>query len=399
MLTTDVLCLSHLRWNFVFQRPNHLMIRAAREQRVFFIEEPVETAGVPGLDITCPVADLPNLAVVVPRLAAGLSPDDARRQHRALLDLLALEHAIVRPILWFYTPMALEVARHLDASLVVYDCMDELSQFASAPPALRAFEAELFARADVVFTGGQSLYEAKRGQHANVHAFPSSVDVAHFARGRRSNADPVDQQEIAHPRVGFFGVIDERLDTRLLAELARLRPDLHLVMIGPVVKIDPATLPQAPNLHWLGGKTYDELPSYIGGWDAAMMPFARNAATEFISPTKTLEFIAAGKPVVSTAIRDVVRPYGHHGLVRIADDALGFSRALTAALAEPAGARLLAFDAMLAGTSWDRTWSSMRQLLVSGGEARASEQTSRRVPLGGAATPSTRARSAGATEQ
>ena len=209
MLDSDILCLSHLRWNFVFQRPNHLMMRAARERRVFFMEEPVETDGVPGLDITCPLPAVPNLSVVVPRVTRGASAEEARRQHRALVDLLVAEKSISRPLLWLYTPMALAVARHLEASLVVYDCMDELSQFDSAPPELRAFEAELFTRADVVFTGGQSLYEAKRNHHRNVHAFPSSVDVAHFGRGRRDVQEPGDQAGIAHPRIGFFGVIDE----------------------------------------------------------------------------------------------------------------------------------------------------------------------------------------------
>ena len=386
MFDNDVLCLSHLRWHFVFQRPNHLMCRAAREQRVFFVEEPMETDGVPGLDISCPMDDLPRLSVVVPRVRAGSAPEEVTRQQRELLDLLVAEQSITRPVLWMYTPMALEVVRHLETSLIVYDCMDELSQFDMAPPCLRAFEAELFGRADLVFTGGQSLYEAKRHHHANVHAFPSSVDAAHFARSRRPADDPPDQRDIPRPRVGFFGVIDERLDVRLLADLARNRPDLELVMIGPVVKVDAATLPSAPNLHWLGCKAHGELPSYIGGWDVAMMPFARNRATEFISPTKTLEFLAAGKPVVSTAIRDVVRPYGHHGLVRIADDAAGFARAIDAALAEPAAPRLAKFDAHLAGTSWDRTWSSMRQLCAAASEARPREPAARRAAA--AAPPS-----------
>ncbi len=363
MLVPDLLCLSHLRWHFVFQRPNHLMIRAARERRVFFVEEPMVTRGVPRLQISVPMADLPQLKLVVPQVNAPLGSEEAVRQHRALIDRLVAEHAIVRPVLWLYTPMALAVARHLDVSLVVYDCMDELSQFAMAPPRLRVFEEELFRRADVVFTGGQSLYESKRRQHDNVHLFASSVDAAHFASARLPGEDPADQRGIGRPRIGFFGVIDERMDTELLARLAHLRPDVQLIMIGPVVKITIASLPRAPNLHWLGCKAHGELPAYIGGWDAAMMPFARNPATEFISPTKTLEFMAAGKPVISTAIRDVVRPYGQRGLVRIADDAAGFSRAIDAALAEPAAARLASFDAFLAGTSWDRTWSAMRELI------------------------------------
>jgi glycosyltransferase involved in cell wall biosynthesis len=363
MILSDVLCLSHLRWNFVFQRPNHLMSRAARDFRVFFIEEPLDTPGSPHLEIRQPCATLPALSVVVPRIPAC---DAGERVHwqRVLLDRLMAEQNVRRPLLWTYTPMALQFSAHVDAGVVVYDCMDELKQFVGAPPQLAELEAELFARADVVFTGGESLYQAKRRHHPNVHAFPSSVDSAHFAAGRVAGEDPPDQAGIAHPRVGFFGVIDERLDVDLLARLAALRPDLSFVMIGPVVKIDPASLPRPSNIHWLGAKHYDELPRYIKGWDVTMMPFARNAATEFISPTKTLEFMAAGKPVVSTAIQDVVRPYGEARLVRIAHDAPSFARAIDEALAEDTGERLAAFDACLAGKSWDGTWDAMANAIA-----------------------------------
>jgi len=214
-----------------------------------------------------------------------------------------------------------------------------------------------------VFTGGQSLYEAKRHAHPNIHPFPSSVDAAHFAQARTPNDDPADQASIPRPRLGFFGVIDERMDLELLAGVASERPDWHLVMLGPVVKIDPASLPTAPNIHYLGGKQYDELPRYIAGWDVALLPFARNDATRFISPTKTPEYMAAGRPVVSTSIRDVVRPYGEQGLVRIADTVDDFVDACAAALAEDAGPRLRAADAFLQQTSWDGTWLRMRQLV------------------------------------
>ena len=182
----------------------------------------------------------------------------------------------------------------------------------------------MLARADLVFTGGQSLYEAKRGQHPRVFAFPSSVDAAHFARARRATDDPADQAAIPHPRLGFFGVIDERMDLDLLAAIADARPDWHLVIIGPVVKVDPASYRERANIHYLGKKDYQELPGYLAGWDVALLPFAINESTRFISPTKTPEYLAAGKPVVSTPIRDVVRPYGMRGLVHIAATADDF---------------------------------------------------------------------------
>jgi UDP-galactopyranose mutase len=241
--------------------------------------------------------------------------------------------------------------------------MDELSAFAGAPPELQVLERELFTRADVVFTGGHSLYEAKRAHHHNVHAMPSSVDAAHFSLGRARTVDPPDQARLPKPRIGFFGVIDERMDYALLRGLAAARPDWHLVLIGPTAKIDPAALPQAPNLHYLGAKSYAELPTYIAGWDVAMLPFARNESTRFISPTKTPEYLAAGKPVVSTSIRDVVRPYGQQGLARIADDVPGFVAAIEGALREDRTARLRAADAFLTHMSWDGTWLQMQQVI------------------------------------
>jgi glycosyltransferase involved in cell wall biosynthesis len=243
-----------------------------------------------------------------------------------------------------------------------------LSAFAGAPPSLRQFEKQLLERADIVFTGGHSLYDAKRSLHPNVHAFPSSVDVAHFAQAKTAH-DPSDQAAIPRPRIGFFGVIDERLDVDLLRSLAKSRPSWQFVMLGPVVKIDPGILPRAPNLHWLGNKSYADLPGYLGGWDVAVLPFALNEATRFISPTKTLEYLAAGKPVVSTAIRDVVSPYGTNGLVRIADSA-GFAASIDEALELPFPAGARAVDDLLAGTSWDRTWAAMRALVLSSGDLR-----------------------------
>ena len=209
--------------------------------------------------------------------------------------------------------MSLAFSDHLAPGLIVYDCMDELSAFRGAPPELVEREVELMCRANLVFTGGYSLYEAKRQRHDNAHPFPSSVDVEHFAAARRPQHDPDDQAEIPHPRLGFYGVIDERLDIALIEQVARMRPDWQIVLVGPVVKIDPAELPQRDNIHYLGGKTYDELPQYLSGWDVAIMPFALNESTRFISPTKTPEYLAGGCPVVSTPITDVVRTYGDTG--------------------------------------------------------------------------------------
>jgi UDP-galactopyranose mutase len=359
-LLPDLVCFSHLRWNFVFQRPQHLLSRFARERRVFFFEEPVFDRKQPRLQVT---RSPEGVWVAVPHLPEGLDEQTVVAMQRALLDELLTRHTVNRYVSWYYTPMALPFTRHLEPRAVAYDCMDELSAFRGAPPAMLRNEAELLERADLVFTGGQSLYEAKRDRHPSVHAFPSSVDVAHFATARRPMREPEDQASIPHPRLGFFGVVDERMDLALLEAVADARPDWQLVIIGPVVKIDPASLPRRPNLHFLGGKLYTELPAYLAGWDVALMPFARNESTRFISPTKTPEYLAAGKPVVSTSIRDVVRPYGEQNLVRIADTPEDFVRACEAALAEDRTRWLPRVDAHLATMSWDTTWSQMKTLL------------------------------------
>lgn len=363
-MTADLICLSHLRWGFVYQRPNHLMSRCARDRRVFFVEEPHFDVDVPFLDIQHVEH---GLHLAIPHLPPGQPQAIVEGMQRVMIDSLVERMHVRDPLLWFYTPMAVRHVEHIAPSGVVYDCMDELSHFHGAPPELVERERHLFKIADLVFTGGHSLFEKKRDHHPSVHAFPSSVDFAHYERARGPMADPDDQVGIPHPRLGFFGVVDERMDLELIAGIADARPEMHLVILGPVVKIDPDRLPRRPNIHWLGGKDYKELPAYIRGWDVAIMPFARNEATRFISPTKTLEYLAAGKPVVSTSIRDVVRPYGEDGLVRIADTPGAFVAAVDVALAERGTARAAAHaaarDAMLAQTSWDATWSRMHGLL------------------------------------
>jgi UDP-galactopyranose mutase len=326
---------------------------------VFFFEEPEYARNVtPHLQVRSAGDDV---TVVVPQLPERCV--DAIHQQRQLLDGMIEREDIHDALLWYYTPMAMAFTRHLLPRATVYDCMDELSAFKNAPAALTELEAELMRGASLVLTGGQSLFEAKRHLHRNIHPFPSSVDVDHFAQARTIDADPPDQASIAHPRLGFFGVIDERMDLALVEGIADARPDWQLVMIGPVVKIPPESLPRRRNIHFLGGKTYEELPHYIAGWDVALMPFARNESTRFISPTKTPEYMAAGKPVVSTSIRDVVRPYGQQGLVQIADAVPDFVRACTTAMSENSATRRRQADAFLRRTSWDGTWSRIRALI------------------------------------
>ena len=355
----DLVVFSHLRWDFVYQRPQHLLSRLAHGRRVFFVEEPEHAAGPAGITSTSPCAGVTVLRAHTPIDATGFA-DAPLAVVEPLLRQWLKVHGVNDAVAWFYTPMALPLLSAVPVLAVVYDCMDELSAFDFAPPQLLQREKELLARANLVLTGGPSLYEAKKSRHANVHCFPSSVDVAHFAPA----ATRVDHSDISHPRFGFFGVIDERLDLDLVAALARTEPNWHIVMAGPVVKIDPATLPQLPNIHWLGQQPYAALPALVQGWQVCLLPFALNAATRYISPTKTLEYMAAEKPVVSTAVRDVVQLYGR--CVRIAVDSADFIAQCRIALAEDATqrtARVATMRAAVARTSWDRTAEAMGTLL------------------------------------
>lgn len=358
---STLICFSHLRWAFVFQRPQHLMTRFAATQDVLFWEEPDYRPGPSELHRrTCPDS---GVTVLTPQL------DDALRgrEDAALAALLDTELAkVTGPVVrWYYTPMMLSFSDHVPAACIVYDCMDELSAFKGAPPELLEREQQLIERADLVFTGGTSLYEAKRSRHSNVHAFPSSIDAAHFGRARGGGEGPADQASLPHPRLGFAGVVDERMDLMLLAALADAHPEWSLVIIGPVVKIDEADLPRRANIHYLGGRPYSALPDYMAGWDVALMPFAINEATRFISPTKTPEYLAAGCPVVSTPITDVVRHYGALPGVSIADTPAAFVVACEAAMTLRAAgdAWRVEADAQLARGSWSSTALEMTALI------------------------------------
>lgn len=360
-----LVCFSHLRWNFVFQRPQHLMSAFAREIPVIFWEEPLpdESCDAPRLDVTEANA---NVTVVTPRLPQSCSGEAADRALQTLLEdyLANTNEPLIR---WYYTPMMVPFSRGLVAACTVYDCMDELANFRFAPANLGALETELLAMADLVFTGGVALYEAKRALHKSVHAFPSSVDARHFGQAREAMADPSDQADLPRPRFGFYGVIDERMDLALLDAIADRRPDWSFVMVGPVVKIAPSELPTRANISYLGPKTYAQLPRYAAGWDVALMPFAINESTRFISPTKTPEYLAAGLPVVSTPIKDVVRQYGALDAVEIASDADEFiaacERALSRARESADAAWRNTADSALKGQSWRAVAKTMRGLI------------------------------------
>ncbi|MFD0668860.1 glycosyltransferase [Ramlibacter sp. MAHUQ-53] len=355
---------SHLRWNFVWQRPQHLLSRLARRWPVVFVEEPVACAERAWLERITPCAGVQVWRPHVTGAAPGFH-DDHLATLQPMLGQALREARIEDYRTWFYTPMAYPLAADLSPRAVVYDCMDELSAFRHAPRQLLQRESALFKAADLVFTGGPSLFHAKKDRHPSVHCFPSSVDADHFARAA---GDHPLQAGLPRPRLGWAGVIDERVDLDLIAFLADARPDWQLVMVGPVVKIDPATLPQRTNIAWLGQQAYDDLPAFISGWDLCLLPFALNEATRFISPTKTLEYMACGKPAVSTPIRDVAEPYGH--LVSIANAPDDFLLACEAVLGRSEAEQACHAEAMaqvVGRTSWEGTAQAMAGLVARAG--------------------------------
>ncbi|GLC24323.1 glycosyltransferase [Roseisolibacter agri] len=359
---------SHLRWDFVWQRPQQLLSRFATSSPILFVEEPVwaDDLATPTLELTTPMRGVTR---AIPRLPSALRGDEAIVATRTLLlQAMArggpLAGQFTAPVQWFYTPMPAPVMLGaFGERAVVYDCMDELSQFRFAPPELVERERLLVSRADVVFTGGYRLWQSKSRLHPNVHFFGCGVDSAHFAKARLSETPrPADLPDGDAPILGYYGVIDERIDYALIAELAARLPESQVVMVGPVVKVDPRELPQAPNLHWLGQKQYAELPAYAKHFDVALMPFALNEATEYINPTKTLEYMAAGKPIVSTAVADVVRNFTP--IVKVARSHDGFVAAVRAAATCPEPELIARGIGMAKDASWESIVGTMQGLIA-----------------------------------
>ncbi|MCU1236650.1 MAG: UDP-galactopyranose mutase, partial [Candidatus Solibacter sp.] len=373
-----IITFSHLRWDFVYQRPQHLLSRLAATRRVIFVEEPVLGSGQkPEWKFSTPSPGVLVCRPHTPSSAPGYSAEQLPYLRQLLYELIELEQ-LDRYLIWFYTPMAMPLAEGLRPMAVIYDCMDELSAFLNAPPELLERETALLKTADLVLTGGESLYRAKKNRNANVHCFPSSVDAKHFAAAANGMQEAADQADLAHPRLGFFGVIDERLDVPLLQAMAEAHPEWSICMVGPIVKIDPATLPRSSSIRYFGQRTYQQLPSYMKGWDVCMLPFARNRSTEFISPTKTLEYMAAGKMIVSTPITDVAEQYGdivylggtHEEFIAACEQALSASR-------EERVKRQQGMREVLSRTSWDATAAKVNDLIDGVVEAKRARHPAR----------------------
>jgi len=367
----DLIVASHLRWSFVWQRPQQLLSRLARHHRILFIEEPVHASENDPAPRPILQETLPNLVTLTPQVPQAQCddvplwlwpcPELITRQVRETLKALDMR----RRVLWFYTPTPEFMVEAVQPQMLVYDVMDELANFKFAPPQLRERERRLLGQSAVVFTGGASLYDAKKHFNPNTHLFASGVDSAHYAQACHPDTTVPDWMEaIPTPRATYIGVIDERMDYDIIGQMAHARPDVQFVMCGPIVKVDPAQLPQAPNLHYPGQQPYADLPRILKGTDICLMPFAQNEATKFISPTKTLEYMAAHRPIVSTPIKDVERFYSD--IVFLADTPEAFVAQIDAALNEPAEERArknLREEKILAEQAWDAIAENMKTLM------------------------------------
>lgn len=376
----------HLRWDFVWQRPQQFLSRLSKTHRILFVEGPEVDEG----DFT-PFVELkdapgfPNITVMVPHFPAarwgeGKWVDGWRR--RLVDEALRgpLKGKFQNAVQWFYDPMAVEshLGQH-GAIATVYDCMDELSQFKFAPPQLIERERRLLLAADVVFAGGRKMWESKRRVNSNSHFYGCGVDVEHFGKACLEETPvPADVAALKGPKLGFFGVVDERMDYDLIAKLADARSDWQICIVGPTAKVDPTTFPQRANLHWLGGRDYSQLPHYSKAFDVALMPFARNEATEYINPTKALEYMATATPIVSTAVPDVVSNFA--SVVEICDDHDEFVRLCECALENRDEAAIERGLAMAHDNTWDAIVAKLQDHICDALSLRAIKEQRLRIP-------------------
>ena len=363
----------------MWQRPQQFLSRLSARHRVLFVEGPVPSDKVKNATVNLrEVSDYPNIVVVQMQMPATRWQDGAwvdKERRRLVQSVLAgpLGSNFEDPVQWFYDPMAVTAfAGHLDERALVYDCMDQLSQFKGAPPELVRRERELLAVADVVFAGGPKMWVDKREHNANCFSYGCGVDVNHFGRARQETTEiPADVRNFSGPVLGYFGVVDERIDYDLLAGLADHDPEWNVVIVGPTTKVDPAMFPKRPNLHWLGGRDYSQLPAYAKRFDVCLMPFAINEATEFINPTKALEYMATATPIVSTAIEDVVLQFSE--VVRVAATHKNFIADCAREASRPTKARIQRGLAMARRNTWDSIVTQLEQHVeeVIGAESRA----------------------------
>jgi glycosyltransferase involved in cell wall biosynthesis len=386
----------HLCWDWVWQRPQQFVSRLSQRHKILFVE-----VIAPAADLATPTArfrgpeNFPNVTILTLQFPAARWNDgeyvDAERR-RMVQEFITgpVAGQFDNAVQWFYDPMAVPAfAGKMDEILTVYDCMDELSKFKCAPPEIIERERQLLGRADVVFTGGRKLFEAKSQHNDNCHFYGCGVDCEHFGKAREERTEvPAELRGMQKPVLGYFGVVDERMDYELIARLADANPKWSVVMIGPVLKVDEAVLPKRPNLHWLGQRSYSDLPAYCKGFDVCLMPFALNESTEFINPTKALEYMATGRMIVSTAVPDVVRNFG--SVVKIAKNQKEFISLCQRAVEKPEQDAIERGLQMASENTWEKIVARMERhiedAMTANDYRQSSETISRKAQRRGASS-------------
>lgn len=356
--STDLIVLSHLRWDFLFQRPQHILSRYGRYRRVYYFEEPLfGMTEIPRLHIK----ETPdNVLVVVPHIPTKGSPQELNLQLAKLLDELIEDEEIIEYSLWYYTPMALNFTRHLKPQNIIFDLMDELINFYEDKRQLGLLEKELTDNADLVFMNGRTLFNSKKHLNSNIHELPSSIDFKHFSLARQKLIEPDDQVHIPHPRIGFYGVIDQRVDLEIIGKIAELEPLYQFIVLGPIINVKTSELPIRNNIHFLDKKDYHALPLYLAGWDCVFMPYRLDDSTKLFSPAKILEFLAAGKPVVASPLPDIIYSYKGKELIHLAKSPEEFIKKINLALQENRNEEWITkIDSFLQDQNWDDLFSKM----------------------------------------
>jgi len=374
-----IICFSHLTWDRnLFQRPQQLMLRFSKRFNVLYVS---------GYSCRQFFIDLfrrkkthsyhvtDNLAVYSP---FALPPIKKYSSITIRLNKILLSFLVKRrlkklkfkdPILWIYHPRYIDAIGKFKEELIIYDCMDDftslLSDYEDRERNIKD-ERALLKKADMVFAGGYSIAELKRDSREHIHVFPSAVEIYHFKKARSDNLEmPDDITDIPHPILGYWGAIDERVDHELLKRLAMKHPEWSIVLLGPIVRHkagDLSYLKEIKNIFWLGPKDYSLLPNYAKAFDVCLIPFVLSREGKFLSPTKTLEYLATGKPVVSTPITDVVRFYD--GVVGIADGPDEFGMAVRRCMEEDNASMKQKRICFTENKSWEDTAEKMEKLIL-----------------------------------
>lgn len=370
--TCDLLVLAHSRWDLDHHRGHNIFSRYAQKRRVFYFEEPsFGQTEIPRLHIR---DTFENVMVVTPHLPNPIKSNQIDSILRELIDELIFEEEIINFTLWLQTPRAFRYARDIDATTIIYECMEDYDNINNFSENLFQVEKELMENSDIIFVVSEALYQKKKFQHHNIHVFPNSADYFHFIQSRDFILDPYDQIHIPHPRIGFYGIIDQSIDLKLIDEIAQIREDLNFVFIGPLKDTKFSQLPTRKNIYYLEQKDYNLIPLYVAEWDCGLLPFCINEVTQYSSPHQTAELLMAGKPIVATHIPDISIRFGKKSLAKMASNAEDFSEKIDKAILESKEQKWKELiDNELKNETWDQVFKKMCDIEFASGNLFSSQ--------------------------